>query len=73
MSDFLVRGSLEELDPKVFELTQTTDNKDWQQINTVVDQEFSRIQSLVGKASDQATEDMLTQRINVHEKNRVDA
>ena len=43
---------LEFTEGKVFELTQTTDNKDWQQINTVVDQEFSRIQSLVGKASD---------------------
>ena len=43
---------LEFTEGKVFELTQTSDNKDWQQINTVVDQEFSRIQSLVGRASD---------------------
>ena len=40
---------LEFTEGKVFELTQTSDNKDWQQINTVVDQGISMYSIFGGK------------------------
>lgn len=43
---------LEFAEKKIFEVTQSADNKDWQPIAQIVGDEFVRIQELMGKNSD---------------------
>ena len=47
-----INDVLEFAEKKVFEVTQNADQRDWQEISVVVDQEFTRIQGLMEISSD---------------------